>query len=124
GFDGVAARLPELAELGITAVELMPIAEFPGRRNWGYDGVLPFAPAAAYGTPEQLKRLVDRAHQLGLCIYLDVVYNHFGPEGNYLHHYAPAFFDAARQSPWGAAIDFRQPRVREFFTANALYWLL
>lgn len=124
GFDGVAARLPALAALGITAVELMPIAEFPGRRNWGYDGALPFAPATAYGSPEQLKALVDRAHELGLCIYLDVVYNHFGPEGNYLHQYAPDFFAADTTSPWGAAIDFHQPRVREFFTANALYWLL
>jgi maltooligosyltrehalose trehalohydrolase len=124
GFDAVAAQLPRLVALGITAVELMPVADFPGSRNWGYDGVLPFAPDARYGSPEQLKALVDRAHQLGLCIYLDVVYNHFGPDGNYLHRYAAPFFDAERDSPWGAAIDFSRPEVREFFIANALYWLL
>ncbi len=123
GFDGVAAQLPRLAALGITAIELMPVADFSGRRNWGYDGVLPFAPAGAYGSPEQLKSLVDRAHELGMCIHLDVVYNHFGPEGNYLPHYAPQFFVPDSHSPWGAAIDFRARPVRDFFTANALYWL-
>jgi maltooligosyltrehalose trehalohydrolase len=124
GFDGVRAQLPRLAELGISAVELMPIADFPGQRNWGYDGVLPFAPDTSYGTPDQLKALVDHAHELGLCIYLDVVYNHFGPDGNYLHLYAPRFFDAGVQSPWGAAIDFKRREVRDFFTQNALYWLI
>jgi maltooligosyltrehalose trehalohydrolase len=89
GFGALIQRLPHLVSLGVTALELMPIADFPGRRNWGYDGVLPYAPDAAYGTPEQLKQLIDAAHGLGLCVYLDVVYNHFGPDGNYLHRYAP-----------------------------------
>ncbi|HEY3698421.1 MAG TPA: malto-oligosyltrehalose trehalohydrolase [Spongiibacteraceae bacterium] len=123
GFSGVEQRLRELAQLGITAIELMPIADFYGARNWGYDGVLPFAPDAAYGTPAQLKHLIDSAHDLGLCVYLDVVYNHFGPTGNYLHAYASAFFEREKSSGWGAAIDFSQPQVREFFTQNALYWL-
>jgi malto-oligosyltrehalose trehalohydrolase len=124
GFAGLLERLPHLAALGVTALELMPIADFPGRRNWGYDGVLPYAPDTAYGSPGQLKRLIDAAHELGLCVYLDVVYNHFGPDGNYLHRYAPQFFDSARHSPWGAAIDFERPQVREFFIHNALYWLM
>ncbi|MGV6871872.1 malto-oligosyltrehalose trehalohydrolase [Pseudochelatococcus sp. B33] len=124
GFRGVAARLPGLAELGVTAVELMPVADFPGQRNWGYDGVLPFAPDTAYGSPEDLKALVDRAHDLGLMIFLDVVYNHFGPDGNYLAAYAPDFFRHDKATPWGPAIDFRQPQVRRFFTENALYWLM
>ena len=124
GFAGVAERLPDLAELGITAVELMPVNDFPGTRNWGYDGVLPFAPDAAYGTPDDLKALVDAAHGLGLMIFLDVVYNHFGPDGNYLAAYAPGFFRTDIATPWGAAIDFRQPEVRRFFTENALYWLM
>lgn len=123
GFDGVAEDLPRLADLGITAVELMPVAEFPGARNWGYDGVLPYAPDAAYGGPEGLKALVDRAHGLGLMVFLDVVYNHFGPDGNYLGAYAPEFFRDDLETPWGVAIDFRRPQVRRFFTDNVLYWL-
>ncbi len=124
GFNGVARALPRLAELGITAVELMPIAEFPGARNWGYDGVLPFAPQSSYGSPEQLKRLVDAAHAHGLMIFLDVVYNHFGPDGNYLHLYAPQVFRSDKITPWGPAIDFRRKQVRRFFIENALYWLI
>ena len=124
GFAGVQARLPELAELGVTAVELMPINDFPGKRNWGYDGVLPFAPDAAYGSPDDLKRLVDAAHGLGLMVFLDVVYNHFGPDGNYLNAYAPDFFRSDVHTPWGSAIDFRRPEVRRFFIENALYWLM
>ncbi len=124
GYAGVVERLPALAELGVTAIELMPIADFPGTRNWGYDGVLPFAPDSAYGTPDELKALIDAAHGHGLMVYLDVVYNHFGPDGNYLHAYAPQFFDEALHTPWGAAIDFHKPEVREFFTQNALYWLM
>ena len=124
GFAGVAATLPDLAQLGITAIELMPVNDFPGQRNWGYDGVLPFAPDAAYGTPDDLKALVDAAHGLGLMIFLDVVYNHFGPDGNYLAAYAPGFFRHDVATPWGAAIDFRRPEVRRFFTENALYWLM
>ena len=124
GFDGVAARLPALADLGVTAVELMPVADFPGRRGWSYDGVLPYAPDAAYGTPDRLKALVDAAHGNGLMMFLDVVHNHFGPDGNYLHDLAPTFFREDRRTPWGAAIDFRRPEVRDFFVHNALYWLM
>jgi malto-oligosyltrehalose trehalohydrolase len=123
GFAGVAEILPHLAALGVTAIELMPIAEFAGARNWGYDGVLPYAPAAAYGTPEELKALVDSAHGLGLMVFLDVVYNHFGPEGNYLHAYASGFFDAGADTPWGSAIGVSTPQVGDFFVHNALYWI-
>jgi malto-oligosyltrehalose trehalohydrolase len=123
GYAGLSERLPALAALGVTAVELMPIADFAGARNWGYDGVLPFAPDSAYGPRDALKALVDKAHGLGLMVLLDVVYNHFGPEGNWLPAYASAFFDPAIQTPWGAAIDFKQPMVRRFFTENVVYWL-
>jgi malto-oligosyltrehalose trehalohydrolase len=102
---------------------LMPVADFPGRRNWGYDGVLPFAPDSAYGSPDDLKALVDAAHDHGLMIFLDVVYNHFGPDGNYLSLYAPQFFREDRHTPWGAAIDFRRREVRDYFTQNVMYWL-
>lgn len=125
-FDGAIAALDHLAELGVTAVELMPVADFAGRRNWGYDGVYPFAPDGSYGRPEDLKRLVEAAHQRGLMVFLDVVYNHFGPEGNHLHRYAPAFFSERYSTPWGMAIDFESAEsrpVREFFIHNALYWL-
>ena len=122
-FDGVRQRLRELAELGVTAVQLMPVADFSGRWNWGYDGVLPFAPDRRYGAPEDLKRLVDEAHGLGLMVFLDVVYNHFGPDGNYLHAYAREFFTEDMHTPWGAAIDFRRDEVSQFFIENALYWL-
>lgn len=125
-FAGVAQHLDHLAELGVTAVELMPVADFPGTRNWGYDGVLPFAPDSAYGRPEDLKRLIQAAHDRGLMVLLDVVYNHFGPEGNYLHAYAPAFFTERHHTPWGAAINFDDAHsrtVRDFFIHNALYWL-
>lgn len=123
GFAGVQAALPILADLGVTAVELMPINDFPGERNWGYDGVLPFAPDRSYGTPDELKALVDTAHGLGLMMFLDVVYNHFGPDGNYLSAYAPQVFRDDIATPWGAAIDFRRPEVRRYFTENVLYWL-
>ncbi len=125
-FDGVAERLDHLVELGITAIELMPVADFPGRRNWGYDGVDLFAPDASYGRPEDLKALIDAAHGRGLMVFLDVVYNHFGPEGNYLHAYAKRFFNPDRHTPWGAAINFDGPdssAVREFFIHNALFWI-
>lgn len=125
-FAAAAARLPALADAGITAVELMPVGDFPGRFGWGYDGVLPFAPHHAYGSPEDLKRFVQQAHRLGLMVFLDVVYNHFGPQGNYLHAYAPAFFSRTKSSPWGPAINFDGPGsrwVREFFIHNALYWV-
>jgi maltooligosyltrehalose trehalohydrolase len=125
-FDGVATQLDRLARLGITAIELMPLAEAPGRWNWGYDGVYPFAPEARYGPPDALKRLVCAAHARGLMVFVDVVYNHFGPEGNYLRLYAPAFFTARHRTPWGDAIDFEGPQsraVRDFVLHNALYWL-
>jgi len=121
-FRGVIGELDRLAELGITAIELMPLSDFPGRWNWGYDGVLPFAPDSVYGQPEDLKALIDAAHQRGLMMFLDVVYNHFGPEGNYLGRYAPKFFVEA-QTPWGSAIDYRVPEVRVFVVENALHWL-
>jgi maltooligosyltrehalose trehalohydrolase len=125
-FGGVAARLDYLVDLGVTALELMPLSDFPGRRNWGYDGVLPYAPDSSYGRPEDLKTLVQAAHARGLMVFLDVVYNHFGPEGNYLHLYAPAFFTKRHATPWGEAINFdgeHSRTVREFFIHNALYWL-
>jgi len=125
-FNAAIERLDYLVRLGVTAVELMPVADFPGKRNWGYDGVLPFAPDSSYGSPEDLKSLVAAAHARGLMILLDVVYNHFGPEGNYLHVYAPQFFNPAHATPWGAAINFDGERsrvVRDFFIHNALYWL-
>jgi malto-oligosyltrehalose trehalohydrolase len=123
GFQGVMEALPRLARLGVTAVELMPINAFPGERNWGYDGVLPYAPSSSYGTPDELKALIDRAHDLGLMMFLDVVYNHFGPDGNFLSVYAPPFFRRDLENAWGSAIDFRRPEVRRFYTENALYWL-
>jgi len=125
-FAGVEAKLDYLAGLGVTAVELMPLASFPGERNWGYDGVLPFAPAPCYGRPEDLKRLIDAAHAKNLMVFLDVVYNHFGPEGNYLGLYAPDFFTQRHHTPWGQAINFDGPHsrtVRDFFIHNGLYWL-
>jgi malto-oligosyltrehalose trehalohydrolase len=122
-YTGVEARLDHLAGLGVTAVELLPVSDFPGARNWGYDGVLPFAPDGAYGRPDDLKRLVDAIHGRGMMAFLDVVYNHFGPEGNFLHAYAPQFFDETIHTPWGAAIDFARPQVRRFFVENVLYWL-
>jgi 1,4-alpha-glucan branching enzyme/maltooligosyltrehalose trehalohydrolase len=125
-FDGVTERLDYLVALGVTAIELMPVADFPGARNWGYDGALPFAPDSRYGRPEELKRLVQTAHAKGLMVLLDVVYNHFGPEGNYLHVYAKPFFSERHHTPWGAAINFDGPgsrTVRDFFIHNALYWL-
>ena len=125
-FAAVADRLDHLVALGVTAVELMPVADFPGRWGWGYDGVLPFAPEATYGQPEDLKALVEACHARGFAVFLDVVYNHFGPEGNYLHRYAPAFFSLDRKTPWGDALNFDAPGsevARAFVVHNALYWL-
>lgn len=125
-FDGVARRLDYLANLGVTAIELMPVADWPGRRGWGYDGVYPFAPDAALGRPEALKSLVQAAHARGLMVFLDVVYNHFGPEGNYLHLYAPRFYTDRHHTLWGQAINFDGAGcrvVRDFFVHNALYWI-
>ena len=124
GYAAVEKHLARLAELGVTAIELMPLAQFPGERNWGYDGVLPYAPHATYGTPEQLKQLIDSAHGHGLAVILDVVYNHFGPDGNYLGQYAQGFFQEDVHTPWGAGIDFERREVRDFFLDNALMWLL
>ena len=123
GFAAMAKRLPQLAELGITAVQLMPVAAFAGSRNWGYDGALPYAPAEDLGTPEELRALVDRAHDLGLMIYLDVVYNHFGPDGNFLGAYAKGFFDQSEDTPWGAAVAVDREPVARFFIDNARMWL-
>lgn len=123
GYVGLQQRLPALAALGVTVVQLMPIADFSGQRSWGYDGVLPFAPDTQYGTPLQLKTLIDTAHGLGMSVMLDVVYNHFGPDGNYLALYAREFFRDDIQTPWGPAIDFRRPQVCRYFEENALYWL-
>jgi maltooligosyltrehalose trehalohydrolase len=123
GFRAIRDDLPRLKSLGITAVELMPVNDFPGKRNWGYDGVLPYAPDAAYGTPRDLKELIDTAHGLGLMMFLDVVYNHFGPDGNYLGTYAPQFFRDDVSTPWGPAVDFRRREVRDYFTCNVLMWL-
>ncbi len=122
GFTGVADALPAMAELGITAVELMPIGAFAGTRNWGYDGVLPFAPAEAYGSPQELRALVKRAHEFGMMILLDVVYNHFGPDGNFLGAYASGFFHA-RDTPWGGAVAVDRPEVAAYFRENALMWI-
>jgi maltooligosyltrehalose trehalohydrolase len=124
-FEGAIGMLPYLRELGITALELMPVAAFPGSRNWGYDGVYLYAPHTAYGGPTGLKRLIDACHSEGMAVVLDVVYNHLGPEGNYLGEYAPCFTDVYR-TPWGTAINFDGPQsdgVRRFFIDNALYWL-
>jgi len=125
-FAAIEAKLDHLCDLGVTALELMPIGDFSGRRGWGYDGVLPFAPDASYGEPAALKQLVLAAHRRGLMVFLDVVYNHFGPVGNYLHRYAPQFFTSRHSTPWGHAINFdgEDSRVvRDFFIDNALYWL-
>ncbi len=126
-FDGAAARLPELVDLGVTAIELMPVASFPGARNWGYDGVSLFAPAARYGGSEGLRRLVDAAHGLGLAVLLDVVYNHFGPEGNYIPAITGGLFLTDRHhTPWGDAVAYDGPHsgpVRDFVIQNALHWL-
>ncbi|MBR0795210.1 malto-oligosyltrehalose trehalohydrolase [Bradyrhizobium jicamae] len=121
-YRGMIGKLDHLVETGITALELMPLADFAGRRNWGYDGVLWYAPDSAYGRPEDLKTLIDEAHLRGLMVMLDVVYNHFGPEGNFLGRYAPGFF-TDKQTPWGSAIDYRVPEVRAFAIESALAWL-
>ena len=125
-FRAAINGLDYLVELGVTAIELMPVADFPGARDWGYDGAALFAPDAVYGRPEDLKALIDAAHARGLMVFLDVVYNHFGPEGNYLGVYAKRFFDETVHTPWGAAIAFSGKSsgvVRQFFIENALYWL-
>lgn len=124
-FKAIIPRLSDLVELGVNTIELMPIAQFPGDRNWGYDGVYSYAVQNSYGRPEDLKQLVDEAHQQGIAVILDVVYNHFGPEGNYIGHYAP-YFTHTYQTPWGDAINFDNAYsdgVRNYFSENVLYWL-
>jgi maltooligosyltrehalose trehalohydrolase len=122
-FRATEQKLDHLRDLGVTALELMPVADFPGRRNWGYDGVLFYAPDSSYGRPDDLKHLVQAAHAKGLMIFLDVVYNHFGPDGNYLRPYSPQFFTDRHHTPWGDAINFNGHEVRDFFIHNALFWL-
>jgi maltooligosyltrehalose trehalohydrolase len=125
-FSALIPQLPELKRLGVTAIEVMPVADFPGSRNWGYDGVDLFAPSRAYGRPDDLRQLVDAAHGIGLGVILDVVYNHFGPDGNYLRLFSDDFFTDRHQTPWGEAINYDGPNshwVREFIVANAIHWI-
>ena len=122
-FRGLMDRLEHFRDAGYTGLELMPVNEFPGQRGWGYDGVLIFAPDTSYGTPEDLRALVDRAHDIGLCIILDVVYNHFGEVANAIPSYAPEWFDQQIKTPWGPAVDVRQAMVRQFYYENASWWL-
>jgi maltooligosyltrehalose trehalohydrolase len=125
-YVAAAEQLPELARIGITTLELMPIADFPGRFGWGYDGVDLWAPSHLYGRPNELRGFVDRAHELGLAVILDVVYNHFGPDGNYLKRFSPDYFTDRYENDWGEAINFDGPHcgpVREFFVQNARYWI-
>ncbi|MGE3510079.1 MAG: malto-oligosyltrehalose trehalohydrolase [Vicinamibacterales bacterium] len=125
-FAGATARLPALVDLGVTAIELMPVADFPGHRNWGYDGVALFAPARCYGSPDDLRTLVDTAHALGVAVILDVVYNHLGPDGAYLSAFSPYYFTMHHQTPWGAALNFDDEQsapVRDFFIENACHWV-
>ncbi|MGD0675031.1 MAG: malto-oligosyltrehalose trehalohydrolase [Polyangiaceae bacterium] len=122
-YAAATERLADVADLGVTAIELMPIAAFAGERGWGYDGVAHYAPHAAYGRPEDLRRFVEAAHDHGLAVLLDAVYNHFGPSGNYLGRYAPEYFKSEMQTPWGAALDFTQPRMREYVLGSARMWL-
>lgn len=123
-FRAAANRLAHLRDIGITAIEIMPVAHFAGNRGWGYDGVLHYAPHKAYGTPDDLKALIDAAHGLGIMVLLDVVYNHFGPAGNVLPRVAPPFFHPERHTPWGAALAFDEEPVRRFFIDNALHWIV
>lgn len=122
-FRAAIDKLPHLVDLGITAIELLPVAQFGGTRGWGYDGVLLYAPHHAYGTPDDMKALIDAAHGHGLMVILDAVYNHFGPDGNYIPKLAPDFFHPDRHTPWGGAIAYEKPDVRSYFLDNALYWL-
>jgi maltooligosyltrehalose trehalohydrolase len=125
-FSAIIPYLDYLKDLGITAIELLPVAQFPGNRNWGYDGVYPFAVQESYGGPTELKHLVNACHQRGLAVIMDVVYNHFGPEGNYLWDYAPVFFTDRYHTPWGSAVNFdgaHSDEVRRYFLENVLYWV-
>ena len=124
-FDGVMTRLDDLCELGVNAIELMPVAQFPGERNWGYDGAYPYAVQNSYSGAHGLMNLVNECHKKGMAVILDVVYNHLGPEGNYLADFAPYFTDTYK-TPWGWAVNYEGPYsddVRNYFVENALYWL-
>ncbi|MEW6586505.1 MAG: alpha-amylase family glycosyl hydrolase, partial [Nitrospirota bacterium] len=123
-FDAILPRLGELRELGVNAIEIMPVAQFPGERNWGYDGTYPFAVQHSYGGPDGLKRLVNECHKIGIAVILDVVYNHLGPEGNYLWDYGP-YFTSKYRTPWGEAINYddaHSNEVRNYFIENAMHW--
>ena len=125
-WEAASRELPALAELGITCLEIMPVAEFAGRFGWGYDGVDLFAPTRLYGRPDDFRHFVDRAHALGIAVILDVVYNHIGPDGNYLKSFSAAYFTDRYENEWGEAINFDGPDAaptREFFIANAGYWI-
>lgn len=125
-FAATARELQELADLGVTVIELMPVAEFPGKFGWGYDGVNLFAPAHIYGTPDDLRRFIDQAHAIGLGVILDVVYNHLGPDGNYLSLFSPDYFSQKHKTDWGEAINFdgeNSAQVRAYYVANAAYWI-
>jgi len=122
-YRAAQERLPELVELGVTAIQMMPVAAFPGERGWGYDGVALFAPFAPYGRPEELMAFVDAAHGLGLAVFLDVVYNHFGPDGNYLTSYSPSYFTDRFHTAWGQGLDYAEPHMRRYITGNARMWL-
>jgi maltooligosyltrehalose trehalohydrolase len=121
-YRAAMQRLPELVELGVAAVEIMPLAAFPGERGWGYDGVAHYAPFAPYGTPDELRQLIARAHELGLGVLLDVVYNHLGPAGNWLPRYAEEYFRSDVQTPWGPALNYKNPVLRRYVLDNARYW--
>ena len=125
-WRAAAEHLPELARIGVTVLEVMPVAEFPGRFGWGYDGVFPFAPTRLYGSPDDFRAFVDNAHRVGLAVILDVVYNHFGPDGCVFRHYAPQYFAEQYSNEWGEGLNFDGPcsaAVREYFSANAAYWI-
>ncbi|SMB91276.1 malto-oligosyltrehalose trehalohydrolase [Deinococcus hopiensis] len=122
-YRAAMEKLPELAALGVTAIELMPLAAFPGQRGWGYDGVALYAPFAPYGRPEDLMAFIDAAHGHGLAVFLDAVYNHFGPDGNYLGAYSPSYFTGRFHTPWGAGLDYAEPHMRRLITENARMWL-
>ncbi|HEX4999655.1 MAG TPA: alpha-amylase family glycosyl hydrolase, partial [Terriglobia bacterium] len=125
-FSGVAGKLGELRDLGVTAIELMPVADFAGDRNWGYDGVAFFAPARCYGTPDDLRRLVNEAHRLGIAVFLDVIYNHAGPDGAYQPQFSSAYLSKSHHTPWGDAFNFdgrMSEPVRDFFIENATRWV-
>jgi len=122
-FLAAKEKLQHLRRLGVSAIEIMPVADFPGTRNWGYDGVSAYAPARVYGAPDEFRSLIDVAHTNGLAVILDVVYNHFGPDGNYLGAYHPDYFHRAHKTPWGSAFNFELQPVRQFFLENIAYWM-